>query len=371
MRINVLVIWFLLFVLAGCAGPQQVTEKKTLFYPPLPNSPRIQHLVDLSSPSDLLNEGDGLKSFLFGKETTGDHLVQKPYGVAIHDGKIYVIDSRGSGYGIFDLKKRRTDFVRGFAGGGMTKPINITIDTNGEKYITDIVRRQVLLFSKDDKFVRAYGEADKLKPVDVLVHGNKLFITDLYEHQVKVFDKETGKFLYAIGKSGSKDGELFQPTNLALGPNNQLYVSDTGNFRVQVFSLDGKFIKLYGKIGDRVGNFARPKGVTVDRNGYLYVVDAAFENVQILDSDGSPMLFFSQPGDKPGNINLPTDITIDYQNLEYFQKYADPNFKLEYVLLVASQFGLNKISVFGFGKMEGYDYEVKDEEKIEEDKPKK
>ena len=107
-----------------------------------------------------------------------------------------------------------------------------------------------------------------------------------------------------------------------------------------------------------MGHFARPKGIAVDREGRIYIVDAAFENVQTLNNDGTPLMFFGQPGDRRGNINLPTDIVIDYDNLEYFQRYAEPGFKLEYVVLVASQFGINKVVAFGFGKMEGMDYAV-------------
>jgi len=94
----------------------------------------------------------------------------------------------------------------------------------------------------------------------------------------------------------------------------------------------------------------------VDREGRIYVVDAAFENVQIMNQEGKLLLFFGGSGNDPENINLPTDIEIDYDNVGLFQKYADPNFKLEYVILVASQFGGSKVNAFGFGKMEGMEY---------------
>ena len=81
------------------------------------------------------------------------------------------------------------------------------------------------------------------------------------------------------------------------------------------------------------------------------MVDAAFENVQILDFDGAPLTVFGGPGDGPGNINLPTVVKIDYDNVEYFQKYAAPGFEIEYIVLVASQFGPYKVSAFGFGAM--------------------
>ncbi|MDH5614741.1 MAG: hypothetical protein OEY35_06885, partial [Gammaproteobacteria bacterium] len=118
----------------------------------------------------------------------------------------------------------------------------------------------------------------------------------------------------------------------------------------------GKFVRTYGSIGATVGKFARPKGISVDKTGRLFIIDAAFENIQIMDKTGTPLMFFAGPGDKTGNINLPTDIVIDYDNVKYFQKYADPKFKLEYIVLVASQFGINKVTVFGFGKMQGMDY---------------
>ena len=80
-------------------------------------------------------------------------------------------------------------------------------------------------------------------------------------------------------------------------------------------------------------------------------MDAAFGNVQVLAEDGTPLTFFGNPGDGPGGINLPTVVKVDYDNVEYFRKYAAPDFEIEYVVFVASQFGANKVSVFGFGSM--------------------
>ena len=58
----------------------------------------------------------------------------------------------------------------------------------------------------------------------------------------------------------------------------------------------------------------------------------------------------------PGDINLPADVSVDYDNVQYFQRYADPKFKIEYVILVSSQFGVNKINIYGFGRMQGMNY---------------
>jgi DNA-binding beta-propeller fold protein YncE len=351
----------MLAFLAGCsAAPAKPEAQAAVFYPPLPNPPRIQHLASFSRPGDLHATDSAFLDFIVGKESQQNDDVKKPYGVAIFEGKIYVVDTRGPGYAVFDLVKQHFDFVSGSGNGHMLKPINISIDVDGTKYVTDTGRGQVLTFDRNDRFVRAYGLEKQFKPGDVAVVLERLYVTDLEHHQIVVLDKASGAELLRFGKAGSKDGELFFPTNITFASDNHLYVTDTGNFRIQKFTLDGQFVRSYGTLGSGFGQFARPKGVALDRDGQMYVVDAAFENVQVLNNDGKLLLFFSGPGEGPADINLPTAIVVDYANVALFQKYADPKFRIEYLVLVASQFGANKVNVFGYGKMQDMDYPAAD-----------
>ncbi len=344
-------------LVAGCAtAPTSREVRSPLFYPPLPNPPRIQYLTSFSSARDVEQPQSGFADFLLGKDPKERDAVRKPYGVGLFAGKLYVADTRGPGYAVFDLAKKEFTFIPGSGPGKMRKPINITIDVDGTKYVTDVGREQLLAFDKEDRFVQAYGVLGQFKPGDVAIVRDRLYVTDLKHHEIQVLDKRSGRLLFKFGKVGAKEGELFYPTNITVGPDDHLYVTDTGNFRVQKFTLDGAFDRSYGTIGTGLGQFARPKGVALDREGRMYVVDAAFENVQILDHEGRLLLFFGEPGGNPENVNLPTAVVIDYENAQLFQKYADPKFKVEYVILVASQFGVSKVNVFGFGKMEGMDY---------------
>lgn len=343
-------------ILSGCAGISEKDEERSPFYPPLPDPPRIQYLTTFSGPNDLSGNDSGFSRFVLGDESSDSAVINKPYGVAIKDNVLYVVDIRGPGYALFDLKNKTFDMIFGSFSGKMKKPINIFIDQDGSKYITDTVRSLVLVYDKENKFDRVIGDGKTFKPSDLLIVGNRLFITDLKNHRIVVIDKNTNEQLYTIGSAGSKEGELFYPTNLALGPDNHLYVSETGNFRVQKFTLDGQFVKSFGKVGTGLGQFARPKGIAVDRDGRLHVVDAAFENVQIINKDGKLLMFYGEPGSHPSNINLPTDIFIDYDHIDYFRKYAKPGFDIEYLILISSQFGNNKVNVFGFGRMENMDY---------------
>lgn len=349
---------------SGCATQTTETKQGPIFYPPLPNPPRIQHLASFSKSRDLGANVGVFGRFILGKPSQEADLIQKPYGVALHKGKIYVVDTRGPGYVMLDLANNKHRRVSGSGAGRMQKPINITIDTDGNKYITDTDRNQVLVFDPGERYLRAYGVEGQFKPGDVVVSGDKIYVSDLKHHQIQVLDKRTGKLLHKFAKAGTGKGDLFYPTNLELAPDGYLYVSDTGNYRLQKYTLDGKFIQSFGSVGTGIGHFARPKGVAVDREGRIYAVDAAFENVQVLDDKGRLLLFFGEAGDKPDSLNLPTDIIVDYDNVQYFQRYAHPQFKLEYVILVASQFGVNKINAFGYGRMVDMDYTTDDQVEV-------
>ena len=343
-----------LAVLAGCASPatsEPADTTQATFYPPPPDEPRLQYLTKFSTALDLSTSGQGMRSLVFGGEEFEQQAVRKPYGLAVFEGAIYVVDTRGGGYVVFDLTKGRTRTVQGSGAGEMTKPINITIDTDGTRYITDTQREVILVFDRNDRYQRALGAPGQFRPVDVAIVGDRLYVTDILHHQIHVLDKFSGDALFTFSEAGSGPSQLFHPTNLAVGPDETLYVTDTTNFRIQHFTLEGEFIREIGASGLSPGQFTRPKGVALDREERIYVVDAAFENVQILDFDGRPLTFFGGAGDGPGNINLPTVVKIDYNEVEYFRKYAAPGFEIEYIVLVASQFGPNKVSVFGFGAM--------------------
>ena len=140
---------------------------------------------------------------------------------------------------------------------------------------------------------------------------------------------------------------------MTVGPLGNVFVTDTFHFVIKKFSPEGTFLGTIGIPGDQIGGFARPKGASVDKKGRLYVVDAAFENVQIFNDQGQILLFFGGPGTDPGNLYLPAGITVDYNNTEFFQKFAAPDFKLEYLVYVTSMFGKNMLNVYGFGHWTG------------------
>lgn len=347
-----------ILVIAGCATPEKEPEKP-VFYPHPPALPRFQFLVSYTGVKDV---GGGKSAFdVFVTGTDDTRRLGKPYGVAIYDGKIYVCDTGGA-LMVFDLNKNSFGRIKGAEGQGkLIQPINISIDRDGNKYVADPLRRQVVVFDRNDEYVRALGIEGNWKPVGAVVYEDRIYVADPDNNEIKVFDKTSGKLIKKFGSD-----KLDMPTNLAFDDEGYLYISDAARFQVVQYDRDGHELKKFGEIGVDYGHLARPKGVTVDRSGRLYVVDASFYKVQVFDTKSGQLLtFFGEGGTKPGSMILPAQVVIDYDNMKYFEKYVAPNFEMEYLILVSSQFADRMVSVFAFGKEKGKKYQT-DEELLKE-----
>jgi DNA-binding beta-propeller fold protein YncE len=348
-----------ILAIAGCAAPVKKKEI-AVFFPPAPNLPRIQYLASFTQQDDIE------KQSAFDVFVRGENLktsLNKPYGVAIYDGKIYVCDTNATVM-VFDFKEKKFYPLEGAKGRGkLIQPANISIDKDGTKYVSDPIRGQVVVFDRDDRYVRAYGLPGKWKPVSAVTYGNEIYVVDEMNGEIKVLDKNNGGFVRTIGKRGKPEEQLYRPTNAAMDKEGNIYVSDFARFHIVKFDRDGHFLRTFGKLGDAIGDFARPRGLAVDRNDNLYAVDAAFNNVQIFDKEGRVLMFFGNLGSahERGSLILPAQVVVDYDNLKYFQQYVDPSFDAEQLIIVTSQFGTRMVNVYALGKEKGKKYPTNEE----------
>lgn len=351
-RLKYVFITIFLFFIYGCATiPEMVQQKeKSIFYPPEPEEPRLQFLASFSSSDDLEAPAGVFRKFILGEEKNTKPIV-KPYGVTVYNNKIYVCDTVNNSIDILDLERRKLDYFRPKEEAQLIDPINLSFDTNGDMYVADSRRGQVIIFDNSGNYLGAIGKKSEFKPTDVLIRDNKIYICDLKTRSIKIFGLKDRQYLFSIPQEAAKEEEkLFSPTNIAIDEEGNLYVSDTGGFRVQKYSAtNGEFLKSIGSHGDAPGQFARPKGVAVDKEGRVYVVDAAFENVQIFAKEGKLLLFFAEPGASKASLVLPAGIAIDYSLKDYFSSVVDSSFEVEYIVLVTSQYGNRKLTIFGFG----------------------
>lgn len=345
---------FILFVMFLCMGmgcasmPETQAPDEPIFYPKLPRQPRLQYLHTISGGQDLGEEQSAFMEFLVGKPRYEQ--LGRPYDIGVSKDRIYIMDRLYKKMVVLDLAEKGLSFIKDRGAGSLGNPSGIWVSDDDLKYVTDMQRKQVVVYDKDNKFSRTYGSSQVFeKPVDVAVYDNRVYVIDMEKDQLVIMEKETGEVIRAV----EDNANFFNPSHVTVGPSGNVFVNDAFNFVVKKFSPDGELLDTIGFHGDQIGGFARPKGLAVDKNSILYAVDAAFENVQMFDDQGRLLLFFGGAGRGPGKMFLPTGIALDYQNVSHFSEFIDPNFEVSYLVYVLNTFGKNKLNVYGFGEWVG------------------
>jgi len=175
---------------------------------------------------------------------------------------------------------------RGFA---LAECSAVALNSKGELFLFHRGPRPILCFGADGKLLRAWGD-DVLK----IPHGlrvdrdDNVWVTDVGVHRVFKFDPE-GKPLLALGtgEAGSANDQFNQPTDIAFGPKDEVYISDGyGNSRVMKFNQEGRFLTSWGTPGVERGEFRLPHSIIVDAEGRVLVGDRENNRIQIFDGDG-------------------------------------------------------------------------------------
>jgi outer membrane protein assembly factor BamB len=162
----------------------------------------------------------------------------------------------------------------------------------------------VLVFNSEGKFLYGWGKGMIAGPHGIYIdsHDN-VFCDDTKDHVVLKFTTD-GKLLMTLGvkgvpsDSGSVKGNFKTvkrgagpfnvPTKVATSKSGDIFVSDGyGNARVHRFSAEGKLIKSWGEPGTGPGQFNLPHGIAVDENDNVYVADRENERIQVFDVEGN------------------------------------------------------------------------------------
>ncbi len=338
-------IGYYVFAAIACS-PKLQTAHEVIVYPSPPDTTRIQYLTSISTSRDV--EGD--KS-TFGKFVTGEEVpkpIIKPYGVTMHNDKIYLCDLDLEGLEIMDMKVGSFEYFVPKGLGKLKLPINCYVDSLGYLYVADVKRQQVVIYDENLEYVNGIGLKENNKPTDVFVTHDKIWVANVSNGTIDVYQKDsTYQFLYSIPEDNQGEGKLYQPTNLFVTAD-KVYVSDFGEFNIKIYDHQGKHLNTIGRYGKNLGQFVRPKGIAVDRENKLYVVDAAFENVQIFNEEGDLLMFFGGSYQGPGDMWLPAKVSISYDHLENFQHYVDKRYLLKYLILVTNNFGPDKLNIYGY-----------------------
>jgi DNA-binding beta-propeller fold protein YncE len=193
-------------------------------------------------------------------------------------GSIYVYGSDGS-----YLRQFSPDGVAGW------QPLGLAFDAAGDLFVTDVGSnpQKVLEFDPSGALVRTIGtDAGLSFPNGVAVDATgNVYVTDGNNGRLLVFDGD-GSLAARIGR-GVGEGDLGLPRGIVIDGRNQVYVADSSGQAVLVYGtlqpgadhLD--YLGTFGEQGVGNGQFEFPNGLAVDGRGRIYVTDSANDRVQV------------------------------------------------------------------------------------------
>jgi sugar lactone lactonase YvrE len=225
-------------------------------------------------------------------------------------------------------------FVRAIGAGLFTVPHGLYVDRDGNVWASDQMAMNgkgaiVVKFSPDGKVLMTLGkpgmpgnDQDHLSGAsDVVVAPNgDIYVADGHgagtNDRIVKFSKD-GKFIKAWGKHGKGPGEFDVPHGIALDSTGRVFVGDRSNGRIQVFDADGKFLIEWKQFG-------RPSSVAIDKNDNIYVADTQSvpannpgfkQGIRVASlKDGKVTAFIPEASAEVGN---PEGITVDDQGNIY------------------------------------------------------
>ena len=258
--------------------------------------------------------------------------------------------------------------------GELVAPRNLALGPGGNIYVLDSGQHRVVVFGPNGQLLTTWGtpgmEPGQFnEPWGIAVDEEYVYVADTWNHRVQKFTLD-GELVTVFGESGTvgemgqqSGGFFFGPRSIALLPENQLVVTDTGNHRLQIYDRDGNFVNTVGSLGTAPGQLNEPVGLAfgegslfladtwnariqrftpdlipigewsvdgwegqstenkpylaVDAEGRVYATDPENFRVLIFAADGTYLARFGQPGTALDQFGLPNGIAIDAENNIY------------------------------------------------------
>ena len=160
------------------------------------------------------------------------------------------------------------------------------------------------------------------QPKDVAVGPDgRLYTVESGAHRVTAFNPD-GTVAVTWGRQGAGDGEFQEPWGIAIAATGEVYIADTWNHRIQKFDPDGRFLKKWGGLADtkgaidqRPGQFWGPRDIAIGPDGLLYVTDTGNKRIQVFDAEGGFIRSFGGEGSEPGKLREPVGLAFDGDRL--------------------------------------------------------
>ncbi len=282
---------------------------------------------------DFINPPQYLYSFSGGDENR----LQRPIGILVDGPSVYVVDAVRSIIDVFDESGER---LRSFGATETIVPLYIAKNPeDGNLYVSDRRARTIHIFEPSGVYI---GEFDPELPASELPDfetmgvqwapvavefgdDGTMYVTEILKgHRLLIFDPD-GVFKRSIGTVGmvavaEEAPEVFQFPNGLAFHDDQIYVADSNNGRVQVFEKDGTFDRIVVTRGLPRGiDFLQPFSADeTGTAGRYVVVDTLAHDATIWSTRDENILNFGSQGILEGQFSYPTSVSVMERNNKIF-----------------------------------------------------
>ena len=202
---------------------------------------------------------------------------------------------------------------------GLDRPRGTAINSKGQMVVVEGNGTCVSVLTPEGEKVRTFGTQGSGNGQLSGAYGvtvdkdDNIYVVDNSNHRIQKFSSE-GEFVAAVGGHGSNQLQFNAPVGIVYNHrDNNLYVADNVNHRIQVLTTDLRFVRSFGTQGSGNGQFKRPLGIDIDDANNLYVAEWGNHRVQVLTTEGQFQRTISQKAN--GQCLLqPWNIAIDSTN---------------------------------------------------------
>ncbi|KRX78077.1 E3 ubiquitin-protein ligase TRIM71, partial [Trichinella sp. T6] len=252
----------------------------------------------------IVDRNDGKYTCTFTPRMEGEHLgsgdgqLYRPWGIACDKlNRIIVADRTNHRIQIFDSEGRfLTKFgCQGCRDGQFDRPAGVAVTSSNDIVVVDKDNHRVQVFTSNGLFKLKFGEKGRdvgqfNYPWGVAVSPDDIIaVSDTRNHRVQLFTAN-GLFWRKFGYEQALYYKQFDsPRGVAFGPDGRrLFCTDFNNHRLVVYDLAAGRVTMHGIEGEAEAHFRRPQGIDVDTQGNLFVADSRNNRIQIF----SPQMNF-------------------------------------------------------------------------------
>jgi len=186
-------------------------------------------------------------------------------------------------------------------------PYGSCIDRKGYLWVADHQNDRLCRFTSGGSWV---GSVVCSQPFDVAAGNYGYLYVGCGDGLIRRF-RDDGTTAGSTGGSGSADGQFNFPCSVAVDNNEDLYVADIWNNRVQVLDYNGSYSRKWGSAGSAAGQFQSPAGLDVDGRGRVWVTERDGARAQVFDSKGTHLATFGSLGAGNSQFTFPFGCGVD------------------------------------------------------------